>query len=869
MRTALELHDAIVRGAIARRSGVVFSTGGDGFAAAFPRAGDAFAAATDAQAQLASAPWPAEAAVRVRMGLHTGEAIERDGDYFGAPVNQAARLMALGHGGQLLCSAVTAGLLGADAALVDLGEYRFRDVSAPQRVFQVGPGAFPPLRAHEELPGKLRMSPTSFVGRDAELAEVVALVRAHRLVTLTGVGGVGKTRLALEAASRLASEFPGGVWVIELAPVGDPTAVPAAVATTLGIVQQPGLGVAESVADALAGRRRLLIVDNCEHVLDAAAELIDTILSRSPTPKVLATSREGLRAADEHLWPVPSLDARGGIGSEAATLFVERARAVAPAFAAGTPDEQSAVVEICQRLDGIPLAIELAASRMVSMSPPEVRNRLGDRFRLLAGSRRGLERHQTLRHAVAWSYDLLDPAEQQLLACCSVFAGGFDLAAATAVAAGTVTDGPPLDEYAVLDGLDGLVRKSLLAAGPVAGRTRYAMLETVRAFAEEQAVASRLADKARQGHAAFYAAQEVPVLALWDSPRQREAYEWLGTELANMRAAFRWAADEGDLDTAATIAVFASLLGYHSHRHEPFTWAEELIGAACSAEHPQLVALYAMAGLCVTAGRLDDSRRFCEEAEVLLADDRFSPGPFGYARPLLGVPYVYFGDPDRVVAMCQAEIDRAGDGASFARYLRAIELALAGRDEAGPLEADVLAAAEQHANPCILAGALLAYGTAWRYADPATAVAALRRGLDIARGSANAAFESYLETLLAEIEVAHDHLPDALDLLESVITTLHDAGDTSSFRTPLASLAVCLDRLGLHEAAATVAAAATSLYAGMTIAVVHALPATTAHLRQVIGDQRYEALVAHGAALEPADLVRYVLEQIEHARTLV
>ena len=401
MRTALECHDSVMRGAIARHRGVVFSTGGDGFAAAFARAAGAVAAATDAQEQLASGPWPTDAPIRVRMGLHTGEVVERDGDYFGTPVNQAARLMALGHGGQVLCSAVTAGLLGADATLVDLGEYRLRDVSAPQRVFQVGPGAFPAPRALEELPGNLRAPPTSFVGRAAELAEVVALVRAHRLVRLTGVGGVGKTRLALEAACALADEFPEGVWVVELGPVGDPAAVPDAVATTLGIVQQPGLTMAESVAAALAGRRRLLVVDNCEHVLDAAAEVIEIVLARSPTPKVIATSREGLRAADEHLWPVPSLEVRSGIGSDAAALFVERALAVAPAFDAKAQQDQSAVVEICQRLDGIPLAIELAASRMMSMSPAEVRDRLGDRFRLLAGPRRGLERHQTLRHAVA------------------------------------------------------------------------------------------------------------------------------------------------------------------------------------------------------------------------------------------------------------------------------------------------------------------------------------------------------------------------------------------------------------------------------------------------------------------------------------
>jgi predicted ATPase len=667
----------------------------------------------------------------------------------------------------------------------------------------------------------------------------------------------------MEAAGAVADEFPDGVWVVELGPVGDPAAVPDAVATTLGIIQQPGLSVADSVAAALAGRRRLVVVDNCEHVLDAAAELLDAVLARSPTPKVVATSREGLRVAEEQLWPVPPLDTRAGIASDAAALFVERARAVAPAFDSTTPEDQSAVVEICRRLDGIPLAIELAASRMVSMSPAEVRDRLGDRFRLLAGPRRGLARHQTLRHAVAWSYDLLGPAERRLLACCSVFAGGFDLAAATAVAAGP---GEPLDDYAVLDGLDGLVRKSLLAAGPAAGRTRYVMLETVRAFAEEQLVASDLAEEASRRHAAFYAGQQDSVLARWDGPHQREAYGWLGAELANLRAAFRWAADHGDLDTAATIAVFCSFLGLPCQRHEPFSWSEELIGAARAVAHPQLVALYAMAAQCMLAGRIDDSLRFCEAAQVLWSDARYSPGPFGCARPWIGRAY-NLGDPDRCVELCRAEIDRSGDPTAAATGLLVIGLTLAGRDvEARPVAANVVEAAEQRPNAYILAYALLAYAMAWRDADPIAAMTALRRGLEIARRSANSRAQSTLQVVLADLEVDHGHPHDALDLLESAITSYFDSGDVLSLRTPLASLAVCLDRMSQHEAAATIAGSAAT---GMTVAVVRALPTAVAHLRQVLGDQTFEMLASHGAALEPTDLVSYALEQIEHARAMV
>jgi predicted ATPase len=324
-------------------------------------------------------------------------------------------------------------------------------------------------------PGNLRPTTTSLIGRESEVGEIEAAVKAHRLVTLTGVGGVGKTRLALEVAARLADEFPDGVWVFELAAVTDPAAVPDAVAAVLGITQQPGKSVADSVAAALEGRVRLLVVDNCEHVRDAAADLIEAILAHSATVRILATSREGLGVADEQLWLVPPLDVDAGTDSAAVNLFVERAQSVAPRFSMATPDEAAAVVEICRRLDGIPLAIELAASRMASMTASEVRDRLDDRFRLLVRSRRGPHRHHTLRHAVAWSYALLDDAEKTVLDHCSVFSGGFDLQSACAIAGSD-----DVDDYTILDLLDALVRKSLLVADRSSGRTRFSMLETIR-----------------------------------------------------------------------------------------------------------------------------------------------------------------------------------------------------------------------------------------------------------------------------------------------------------------------------------------------------------------------------------------------------
>jgi hypothetical protein len=347
MRIALAAHDDVLRTAIEAHGGWLFKHTGDGVCAAFASPKSAVDAAITAQRALE---------LPVRMGVATGEAELRGTDYFGAVLNRVARVMAAGHGGQVLMAESTAVLLtGVD--LLDLGPHRLRDLPTPVGVFQVQAEGlrtdFPSLRALDAGPGNLRPAPTSFIGRESEAGEVQAAVKAHRLVTLTGVGGVGKTRLALEVAAGLADEFPDGVWFFDLAAVTDPAAVPDAVAAVLGIIQQPGKSVSESVAAALEGRVRLLVFDNCEHVVDSVADLVEAILAASATVKVLATSREGIGVADEKLWRVPSLD----VGA-AVELFIERAQSVTSGLLA---DETTAVEDICRCLDGIPLAIELAA----------------------------------------------------------------------------------------------------------------------------------------------------------------------------------------------------------------------------------------------------------------------------------------------------------------------------------------------------------------------------------------------------------------------------------------------------------------------------------------------------------------------------
>jgi predicted ATPase len=795
----------------------------------------------------------------VRMGIATGEAELRGTNYFGAVLNRAARAMAAGHGGQILLVESTAGLLtGVD--LVDLGQRRLRDLPTAVGVFQVrAPGLrtdFPPLRALDASPGNLRPATTSFIGRESEVAEVQAALKAHRLMTLTGVGGVGKTRLALEVAAHLADEFPDGVWFFELAAVTDPAAVPDAVAAVLGITQQPGKTVSESVASALEGRVRLLVLDNCEHVLDAAADLAEAILAHSATMRILATSREGLGVADEHLWPVPSLDVGTGIHSSAVTLFSERAQAIAPHFS--MPDEADAVVEICGRLDGIPLAIELAASRMASMTASEVRDRLGHRFRLLVGSRRGLQRHHTLRHAVAWSYDLLDDAEKALLERCSVFAGGFDLESACAVAGFDDSD-----DYAVLDLLDALVRKSLLVADRSSGRTRFSMLETIREFAKEQLVARGVATEVRAAHARHFAGREADIMAVWDSARQREAYDWFTSELANLRTAFRWAADHGDLDVAATIATYAGLLGYLVDSYELIAWAEELIEPARAVDHPRLAFLYVIASLCwMTSGRIDDAIRYNDACQIVLGNSRDAP-PYG-VEGLLGAVYLAIGQPERWAELCRAQLARRRDTHVHIRACLVWALVFARSDEEAMVAADgLIEAAEATRNPYMLSFALSAYGFAFRDADPDRALDALHRSLAIAQDSGNRFTESIPAIGLARTEAEHGRTASAFDHLALAIRNYHDSGNTANLRSPLAVLAVVFDRLGRYEPAATIAGFALSpLSAGFP-----EVPTAIAHLRDVLGDATYESLARKGETMTTAAMVTYAYDQIDQART--
>ena len=658
----------------------------------------------------------------------------------------------------------------------------------------------------------------------------------------------------MEVGGHLADEFPDGVWFFELAAVTDPAAVPGAVAAVLGVTQQPSKTVSESLAAALEGRVRLLVFDNCEHVLDAAADLIETILTHSASVRILATSREGLRVADEQLWPLAPLDVTTGIDSPAVTLFAERARAVAPHFS--TRDQADALLEICGRLDGIPLAIELAASRMASMTAGEVRDRLDHRFRLLVGSRRGLERHQTLRHAVAWSYDLLAETEKLLLTRCSVFVGGFDLESACAVAGSG-----DIDDFAVLDLLDALVRKSLLAADRSAGGTRYFMLETIRQFAEEQLAARGEADTVRTAHSRYFACKETDILALWDSPHQREAYEWFTAELANLRAAFRWSADHGDLDVAAPITTYATLLGLMVENYEPIAWTEELIEPACLADHPRLAFLYVMASQSWMVGRVKESVGYSDAGRAVLLSGR-NAVPSGFESWLAAV-FNMIGQAERSVEWCRGLLAHDRDPLALSRAALVTALLRAGSyREAMAAANGLIEVAEALPNPWALSWACMTYGIACLEADPSRARDVLRKGLLVAQGSGNRYSETHLANILGRLEAQYGDPLAALDLLTLAIRNYHDSGHTV-IRVPLAVVAALLHRLGRNEPAAIIAG-----YAVRPVATawIPKLSATITHLRDVLGEATYESLARKGETMTTAEMVNFAYDQIDQAR---
>ena len=675
---ALADYRRLLRHAVQERGGVEVDTQGDACFIAFQSARDALAAAVRVQRAIFAHPWPEGASLRVRMGLHTGEALAAETGYVGTDVHRAARICAAGHGGQILLSQTARDIVEErpleGLTLRDLGEHRLKDLGQAQRLYQASTpdllADFPPLRSLDVRPNNLPIQLTSFIGREREMGEIKALLHSTRLLTLTGSGGCGKTRLALQVAADVMEAFHDGVWFVDLVGLSDPTIVPRAVASALGVREASGRPLLAMLADYLRDSHVLLVLDNCEHLVIACAQLADALLRTCPHLRILATSREAVGIEGELTFRVPSLSVpdlqrlpalEQLTDHESVRLFTERARWSQSTFTV-TSQNADAVARVCVQLDGIPLAIEMAAARVKVLTVEQIAARLDDRFRLLrAGSRTALPRHQTLRAAMDWSYNLLPERERDVLRRASIFAGGWTLEAAEAICAG---DGVEASD--VLDLLTRLVDKSLVIAEPLGGEVRYRLLETVRQYGQDRLAESGETAEIRRRHRDWYlefAEQAEPKL------RTAEQDKWmprLEVEHDNLRGALAWSlaelrGTEGGAATKADLRLrlvgalwwFWLIGGSFS---EGRRWLEQVLAASEGASPARRAR--ALLGRGVLTFMLGDFRGGTALLEESLRLSRAAEDCRGiaWATGWLGVPALYAGDNERAGTQFQESL---------------------------------------------------------------------------------------------------------------------------------------------------------------------------------------------------------------------
>lgn len=871
MREALALHDELLHGAVATNGGRVFKHAGDGICAAFPNPTDALAAALDAQRSLANAPWPGERVLRVRMAVHSGEASEREEDYDGLSLARAARLMDVAHGGQVLVSPATAVLaqqgLPAACALTPLGTFQLRDGPGPEELFQlVHPelgSDFPPPRTTAVGHTNLRPSLTAFLGRAPDREALAGQLARSRLVTLIGPGGVGKTRLSQEIALAASSRFDDGVWMCELAPVSAHSDVVEALASSIALRAREGVDTAEAMMAWLRPRTALLVIDNCEHVIDQVRALVARVLQEAPSITLLLTSRESLGLPGERVWPtlplgVPSGELHNPIEAsrfEAVELFVERAQAVRPDFsldAATTP----LVCEICRRLDGMPLAVELAAARMRSMGPLELLGHLDQRFRILADRHR--EPRQSLRGAVDWSYELLDEDQRRLFRRLSAFAGSFTLEAATAVGAGH-----ELDEWQLIDLLDELVSKSLVIAEQHGEHNRYRMLETLREYGTERlAETGEALDTARR-HAEWALAFVRETAPGLHGPAERVCGDRIGEELGNLRAAHVWAlANDADL----AFELLAELADYTILRldYEVAAWAERQHACTPSDSHPlRHVALGLVSHAAWARGDNDAALRLGLEA--MATEARGALAPSWAARQAVCNSVWFRGWMAETKEYYQEWIARArevGDDFHLAWGLSQWTVASAFLDRSPhnrALADEALALARRTDNPVLISFAL--YGACeWLIDDdPQQALRLVREGVESGRAASRSSFSYGLcLSTLASLVGRVGNSGEAVQHYLAAIENWQSAGNWSNQRILLRNVAEFASRQGEMELTASLLGALDAS-GEMNAADIgpegERLARAIERAHQVLGTERYDAVVEQGGRRHPTAVV--------------
>ena len=879
MREALARHDAIVRGAVDAHHGVVFSTTGDGMAAVFASARDAVSAVLAAQQGLGGEDWAeVTGPLAARMGLWTGEGVLGGEHYLNQPLNRCARLMAAGHGGQALVSGATELLVREDlpegCALVDLGEHRLRDLARPVRIFQLtGPGLrdqFPPLHTLEAFAGNLPVQLSSFVGRVDELGQLEAAMARSPLVTVTGPGGVGKTRLALHAAADQLPSFRDGAWLCELAPAGDGETMAQAVLAALRARPRTGLSTAGSVVEFLRTRGALLLVlDNCEHLAAAAAALAADILRGCPGVRILATSQQPLAVGGEQVFglrplslPPPEATMAAASASDAVSLFAQRAAAARGDFSL-TAANVAAVGEICRRLDGIPLAIELAAARVAALRPAEIAALLDERFRLLTRGRAdAASRQQTLQAAVEWSYALLGEAERRVFDCLGVFPANFDAAAAADIVG---ADG--LQRWDVLDGLTALVGKSLVAAEEGPDETsRYRLLETMRAYARQQLAAGELG-WLQHRHAEYYVAfAERAGLELL-GPAQLEWQQRIRAELDNLQAAVTWALAEGGQDRPLAFRIVAALAGLAVT--SPGTvggWAEACLAqiGVCPPELRGMV-IAAAAWTAFFTGDLPLAQRRAEDA--LRDPAAGDPISLAMLRAVLSQSYVLTGQPERgarIAREARQEVAVLGIEILVGNLLATEAMAwTAARDYAAarPPAMEAVEVARRVQNPALSAFAFcMAAGAIWP-GDPQAALTLIEDSLSLTRAGACDSIRDSALTWAGFIRAQTGDLPGALAALQEAMAKQHADGNRLLLNMTLQIAAAALARLGEAEPAA-VLSGAFSAHFPQDISAVHedekmGIGEAQSLARRTLSEAAYGAALARGTAMDDDEVVEY------------
>ncbi len=882
MPEALSRHDALVRGAVAAHRGTIVKMAGDGVHAAFDDPLDAIAATLEIQQSLADPAATGGIRFRVRCGLHAGVAEGRDNDYFGSTVNRAARITGAAHGGQVLLSQAVAELvhdrLPAGASLRDLGAVRLRSVAHPEHLHQlVHPQLrheFPALRSLEVTPSNLPQQFTSFIGRERERAEALQLLSGPRLLTLTGPGGIGKTRLALQVAADVMDAYPDGTWFVDLSSLTEAALVPQTAARVLGVQELKDMPLLQTLCAHLAPRRLLLVLDNCEHLVAACAALIGALLQSAPGARFLATSREPLGIVGEQTYPLralslpdPAAGAQGIAGSEAIRLFVERARLQRPDFAL-TDRQAPAVVRICTRLDGIPLALELAAARIGTLPVGKIAERLDDRFRLLSGGAvTGLPRQQTLRAMVDWSFDLLSGAEKSLFARLAVFAGGFTLEAAERVCAiGTIAQND------VLERLSGLVQKSLVTFN--ADADRYRMLETIGEYARARLEESGEARMIRHRHRDTYAAlagEAEPALA--GGPQQAPWLARLEAEHDNLRAALTCSLAEPEGDEAALAMCGALYLFWvhRGHHRDGYGWcqaanarnadrpattaaAKALLGAGTLATYvgDQAAAQGALEKALAMSRELHDRTL---EARALnnLATAAFNRRNFAEAQALLEEAVIVnreLGNRTHEIINLVNLGNAANSLGNFAQAAAPLERALALSRAMGMrvLESDVLG----H----------LAMQAQYR-GDYVTAQAQGEEALAIDREMGVRSHEAQKLLRLAEIAFVRGHATTARARLVEALTLNRDLGSVAGIADALDIAATVAVGEGKHRQGAVFAAVA-DLLRGRTGNAVLPVDQSShdtcrSRCREALGAAECDAAFAAGRAMASDDAVNEAL----------